>query len=109
MAKDEDYNRLIMCSKWRKLRRSVLSAHPLCSECERHGRVTLATEVHHITPIESVPRFEAKRTLAYSAANLVPLCHSCHVEAHKALGRGKKANKMRIENQISDFQKQWLE
>lgn len=109
MSDNADYNRLIMCQKWRKLRRDVLSAHPLCIECERQGRVTLATEVHHITPIESVQGYEAKKMLAYSPANLVPLCHACHVEAHTTIGRGKQANRQRVERQLKEYSKLWLE
>lgn len=109
MSDNADYNRLIMCQRWRKLRRDVLSAHPLCSECERQGRVTLATEVHHITPIESAPGYAAKRRLAYSPTNLMPLCHACHVEAHNAMARGKKANRQRVENQLKEYRKRWLD
>jgi 5-methylcytosine-specific restriction protein A len=48
----------------------VLRRHRLCAECERHGRVTLATDVHHKI---------AKRDGGLDTAeNLEPLCHSCH-------------------------------
>lgn len=57
-------------ARWRKLRLMVLRRHRLCAECERHGRVTLATDVHHKI---------AKRDGGLDTAeNLEPLCHSCH-------------------------------
>lgn len=48
--------------------------HPLCVECERNGRTTLATEVDHVQPLarggrESLDPF----------ANRQALCHACHV------------------------------
>lgn len=33
------------------IRASVLMAQPLCIECKRKGRVTLASEVDHIVPL----------------------------------------------------------
>lgn len=55
---------------WRRLRAMVLADSPLCAECERDGRVTLATDVHHKTPL----REGGENTFG----NLEPLCHSCH-------------------------------
>ena len=55
---------------WRRLRRLILSGEPLCRECEREGRLTLATQVDHIVPRD--------RGGADDDANLQPLCQSCH-------------------------------
>lgn len=56
--------------RWRKLRRMVLAAQPLCADCQTHGRTTLATDVHHIV---------AKKDGGTDAwDNLQALCHSCH-------------------------------
>lgn len=55
---------------WRKLRRLILAAAPLCAECLRQGRITPATDVDHILP--------KKLGGADSPENLQPLCHSCH-------------------------------
>lgn len=57
---------------WRRLRDSVLARHPLCVECERQGRVTVATLVDHIVPYRERPDLGLERT------NLRPLCHACH-------------------------------
>lgn len=56
--------------RWRKVRAMVLGQHPVCAECERQGRVTLATDVHHKI---------AKRDGGLDTFdNLEPLCHRCH-------------------------------
>ena len=66
---------------WRRLRRWVLAAGPLCVVCGR-----LATDVDHIVP----------RRLGGtdSLDNLQPLCHECHSRktagSDGALGRGRK-------------------
>ena len=52
MAKDKEYNKLIHTTRWLKLRRDVLTAHPLCQRCKDNGLLTPATEVHHIRPVE---------------------------------------------------------
>ncbi len=33
------------------MRATLFAAKPLCAECERHGRVTVATLRDHITPL----------------------------------------------------------
>lgn len=58
-------------SRWRRVRLSYLAAHPLCVECERQGRVTPATVVDHIKPInEGGARFDFE--------NMQGLCARCH-------------------------------
>jgi 5-methylcytosine-specific restriction protein A len=58
-------------STWRKLRTMQLSMFPLCGDCIKGGgRVTVATEVHHII---------AKRDGGTNSFdNLMSLCKSCH-------------------------------
>jgi 5-methylcytosine-specific restriction protein A len=47
-----------------------LRAHPLCVQCLGRGRVTMATEVHHIVKL---------RDGGHDADdNLMALCHACH-------------------------------
>ena len=93
MAKDEEYIRLIHATRWLKLRKQVLTLHPLCERCLEKERVTPATEVHHVVPVESAASAAEKRRLMYDAANLKALCHACHVAEHVAMGRGgRKAN-----------------
>ena len=56
--------------RWRELREIYLAKHPLCAECEKAGRLTPATEIHHIIPLAQggTDRDE----------NLMGLCKSCH-------------------------------
>jgi 5-methylcytosine-specific restriction protein A len=59
--------------RWQRLRAVVLAEEPLCRACRAAGRVTAATEVDHIEPIERAPERRLER------ANLQALCHACHV------------------------------
>jgi 5-methylcytosine-specific restriction endonuclease McrA len=63
------------------VRKLYLEQHPLCVECQRVGKITPATVVDHITPINTGgARFDFN--------NLQGLCAHCHNkksgrEAHK--------------------------
>ena len=63
---------------WRLLRNAHLAGEPLCRHCAKDKRVTLATEVDHIVPIEVRP----ERRL--DPENLQSLCHKCHIKKHLA-------------------------
>lgn len=109
MAKDNDYRRMIHTSRWLRLRRSVLTAHPCCRLCESEGFVTAASEVHHIVPVESASSPWAKEQLMFSPKNLEALCHDCHVRRHKELGRsGKSATRRLRASQLDDFHRHYL-
>lgn len=58
--------------RWRRFRRWYLTQHPLCVQCEAEGRLTEATEVHHVIAV----RVDA--SLQYEESNLQSLCHACH-------------------------------
>jgi 5-methylcytosine-specific restriction protein A len=95
MAKDKEYRRLIHKHRWVKLRRSKLTANPLCEDCFAQGIVTPATEVHHIKPVEDALTAADKEALMFDPHNLRSLCHACHLAAHVALGRGGKVHARR--------------
>lgn len=96
MAKDKEYNKLIHTNKWLRLRRDVLTKHPICQRCEAEGRLTPATEVHHIRPVEEAFTKAGKLQRMYDPANLRALCHDCHVKTHTEAGRsGREATKKR--------------
>lgn len=58
---------------WRRVRIQALErSHYLCQNCLRENRITPATEVHHILPLEEHPE------LALVLDNLEPLCWRCH-------------------------------
>ncbi|MGM9688179.1 MAG: HNH endonuclease signature motif containing protein [Alloprevotella sp.] len=103
MAKDQEYNRLIHKSRWLRLRRDILTAHPLCQCCQQIGKVTPATEVHHVRPVEEAIGQTERKHRMYDPNNLMALCHDCHVRIHTELGRcGKEAVKKRNERQVRE-------
>jgi len=64
-------------SKWNRYRLRFLREHPLCAECARQGRTTLANVVDHITPHRGDQR------LFWNPANHQALCDhrspwNCH-------------------------------
>ena len=61
-------------ARWHKVRRMAMARSPICLDpFGNHSHKTVAArEVHHIIPIE------ADESLAFTLANLIPLCNSCH-------------------------------
>ena len=59
----------------------ILSINPLCAECQKHGKVTVATEVDHIIPLFKGGTEEDN--------NLQGLCRACH-EVKTLADTGKK-------------------
>ena len=56
--------------RWQKVRAAYLARHPLCVDCEKAGRLTPATDVHHIIkPGDGGDD---------SDSNLMGLCRPCH-------------------------------
>lgn len=103
MAKDRDYIRLIHSPQWLRLRRERLTEHPLCERCEADGYVTPASEIHHIRPVEYGINYAEKRRLMYDPANLMALCHDCHVRVHTEMGRsGREATRRRNAEQAAE-------
>lgn len=58
--------------KWRKESKAWLQQNPLCAECERSGRITLATDVDHIIP------HRGDMDLFWRRSNWQSLCSLCH-------------------------------
>ena len=67
-----EYHTLYNTSAWRRLRKSVLAASPLCVRCTQHGLVVRATDVDHVIA------HKGDRGLFYARSNLQTLCKSCH-------------------------------
>ena len=63
-------------TQYEKLRRAVLARQPLCVRCLTEGRITQATQTHHIVPLSEGGRNEF--------SNLEPICELCHRALHKA-------------------------
>ena len=100
MAKDKDYKKLIHTTRWLRLRRDKLSDFPLCERCEEEGRVTAATEVHHIIPVENGLTRQEKERLMYDYTNL---------KTHTEMGRcGKEQAKSRAKNHLLRFVEKFM-
>lgn len=94
MAKDANYIKLINTARWRQLRLKKLQAQPLCEceECKASGKITPATEVHHIVPVESVTTIEQMEVLMYDFNNLMSVSRECHVKIHQEMFSHTKVN-----------------
>lgn len=57
---------------WKKMRRAHRDRYPLCARCEREGRITPATLVHHKVP------HRGDWDLFVSGDNLESSCDACH-------------------------------
>lgn len=67
---------------WRKMRETYLKEHPLCEDCLAKGKVTAATDVHHIkSPFK---RGEVNWNLLLDYNNIMSLCKECHGNRHAA-------------------------
>lgn len=91
MSRNPVYIKLINSQKWRNLRNQKLQEQPLCEVCESEDRSTLATEVHHRTPVESVASEVQMRALMFNYTNLMSVCHGCHAEIHRRMFSHSKA------------------
>ena len=77
-------------SAWRRIRKQALQRdHFLCQECLRRGKITQATEVHHLMDLESFP------SLGLELSNLESLCWQCH-EATKHTKRDTLPQGVRV-------------
>ena len=45
-----EYRRWYKTPEWRGIRLHQLADHPLCANCEKHGRITSATVCDHVDP-----------------------------------------------------------
>lgn len=83
MSRNPIYIKLINSARWRKLRHETLKDSPVCEVCAKNGISTLASEVHHIRPVESVAGAVTMERLMFDRMNLQSLCHACHSEIHR--------------------------
>lgn len=64
--------------RWESVRSAKLNRTPLCEDCWERGRVTPATEVHHVVERKVDP------SRAYDLGNLQSLCKRCHARRSNA-------------------------
>ena len=108
MAKDANYIKLINTARWRRLRLKKLQEQPLCENCKDKDKITPATEIHHITPVESATTIEQMEILMFDYNNLMSVCSECHNEIHAELfshtkENVKKANERRTKRFIDRY------
>lgn len=111
MKHDDDtlYRRMIHSAQWARLRRSKLSACPLCERCQIEGRLRAATEVHHVVPVDDAMSASDKRRLMFDPHNLRALCHDCHVLTHTEMGRsGAIQARRQHAARLADFRRRFL-
>jgi 5-methylcytosine-specific restriction protein A len=69
---NSDLRKLYKTAGWFRMRKAILDENPLCVECLKHRRITVATDVDHIKPHRGDPE------VFFDSSNLQPLCKSCH-------------------------------
>lgn len=80
---------------WRALRSMCLmEAGYCCEKCKEDGVRTLAVDVHHILPIDTVAGWDAR----LNPNNIIALCLHHHNEAHGRFGGGTQKS-------MKDFRK----
>lgn len=65
---------------WRKLRDTFMKEHPICERCLAKGKITPATDVHHIK--SAFRNGEVNYSLLLDDKNLMSLCKECHGDIH---------------------------
>jgi 5-methylcytosine-specific restriction protein A len=69
--------------KLQRLRAALFSEQPLCVECDKQGRVTLATQRDHVQALVNKGQEDE--------ANVQPLCTDCHkIKTDRDLNRKSK-------------------
>ena len=71
--------------KLQALRSKLFNANPLCAECERQGRVTLATQRDHIIPLAEGGQDDD--------GNVQGLCEACHDAKSKSESKRGQARR----------------
>lgn len=82
--------------RWRAMREMKLRETPLCEICEKDGRITPATQVHHQHEISLGLTENDMLEIAFDYNNLQSLCERCHMRLHG--DRHRKRNKQRQTN-----------
>ena len=109
MSRNPIYIRLIHSMRWKKLRNEKLKDNPVCEECAKNGISMLASEVHHVRPVESVAGAVAMERLMFDRMNLQSLCHACHSEIHRiAFSHSKQSIQANNKRDVERFADKFL-
>lgn len=104
MSRNPVYIKLINSKEWKSLRSQKLADKPICEVCEDLGKSTLAVEVHHRIPVESVSTECQMKRLMFSYNNLMSVCHACHSEIHRQMfSHTKESVKMNRQRDTKRF------
>lgn len=77
--RDPKYTAFYNASEWRTLSHTkMISAGYQCEQCKRQHIISIASEVHHLQPIQTPAGWERR----FDRDNLICLCTKCHNEVH---------------------------
>lgn len=101
---DDKYRKLLNSARWRATRAAQLGRQPFCVDCAMKGVLTEATEVHHVVPVKSIKDPEWMLVRMFDCTNLTSLCHTCHAERHRRMGKNtKEENLTRAREEAAQF------
>ncbi len=100
LIRDDRLYKFYKSKEWQQLKRGVLNdAHNECERCKAKGKISKATEVHHVQWVKKHPELALSRTYTYKGQvykNLLALCHDCHDKEHERF-KYKKREKINEE------------
>ncbi len=109
-SRSKEYRRLITSKRWKELRAVKMARNPLCEDCLLDDRATLATEVHHVIPVEHGRSMAEMERLAFDYTNLRSLCEKCHQKTHERMNsKGREAAKASSERETKRFISKYLD
>lgn len=109
MSRNQKYIKLINSTRWKNVRHTKLIYNPMCEIC----RERIATEVHHIQPIEQYSNNpELMEEMCYKYSNLQSVCYQCHKNIHlemKLHRNQKESVKKNNKDKVDDFMTRYFE
>lgn len=91
--RDPKYRTFYRSQEWRKLSQYMIAhAGYQCEDCKSSGKITVATEVHHIKPIQTAEGWERR----LDQTNLAVLCPVCHNKRHKRFGSRPRGDNKKV-------------
>ena len=94
----EDRNRrerqkVYQSNTWKQLTKAKRMRDPLCEVCKMEGRITPASDTHHLKSFTTNANnsTQINLSLAYDSQNLLSVCDKCHWEIHHGKLKGCKS------------------
>lgn len=82
-------NKMYHTAQWRKVRLRLFALNPLCVECLRENKTTIAVVADHIIPVSTGINEVEQQRLMWDFKNLQGLCEKCH---NQKSGKESKKN-----------------